>query len=110
MTIFELQGELDASSPTDLTQAVDAALAAGERTIVVDLAHVAFIDPSGIAVLLDAHVRANELGGRLLVQCPSVPAVHALETAGVAHLLEISTEPVVDATAGRTFAPLSPTE
>ena len=96
MTIFELQGELDASSATNLAQAVDAALAADERTIVVDLAHVAFIDPTGIAALLDAQVHTDELGGRMLVQCPSVPAAHALETAGVAHLLEISTEPVVD--------------
>lgn len=96
ITIFELEGELDASSATNLAQAVETALTAGELHVVVDLAHVAFIDPTGIAALLDAHVQAADLGGRLRVQCPSVPAAHALETAGVAHLLEISADPVLE--------------
>jgi anti-sigma B factor antagonist len=95
-TIFELEGELDTSTAAGLEAAVDAALAGGERQLVVDLGHVAFMDPAGVAAVVAAQERTRAQGGRLVVQCPSVPAEHALDSAGVADVVEVVTDPLIE--------------
>lgn len=68
-------GEIDAHSAPELQQALAELQGDGDMTI--DMAHVDFIDSSGLRVLLEAHASAEGAGRRLVVADPS-PAVRRL--------------------------------
>jgi anti-sigma B factor antagonist len=72
-TVLALTGELDMGSASTLEEALERAEAEAEPggPLVVDLRHLAFIDSSGLRVLLRAHLRAATSGRRLtLVRGP----------------------------------------
>lgn len=87
VTILELHGELDATTAGRLDTCLEGALMAGARRVSLDLQHVAFIDSAGIGAIVGAFIRLRDLGGRLTVRSPSLPAEHALGIAGVLRLL-----------------------
>jgi anti-sigma B factor antagonist len=58
---MELQGELDIGTASELEQAVEQALEAGCREVVLDLSGTTFLDSSGLGALIRA---AREVDAR----------------------------------------------
>lgn len=63
-------GDVDVSCASELREAINAALEAGDAELVVDLAQVPYIDSTGIGVLVGAAHRALDDGRRLRVVNP----------------------------------------
>ncbi|MGH9027897.1 MAG: STAS domain-containing protein [Acidimicrobiia bacterium] len=87
---ISVAGEVDAHTSTALERAIDQALEAGARTLVVDVAEMSFIDSSGLRVLVQGRRRATEAGGALALRQPSDTVVRLLELTGLRELLEAS--------------------
>jgi anti-sigma B factor antagonist len=75
-----VRGEVDLATAPDLATALEEALAAGGRTIVLDLTDVEFIDTSGVGVMLEARRLIGEENAELTVLAPPAsPARRLLE-------------------------------
>ncbi len=80
-----LEGDLDSHTAPNLETAIQA-LGYGSG-ITIDLAHVDFIDSSGLRVLITTHTTLDEQGGRLVLASPSPAVVRLFEITGlVGHL------------------------
>ena len=69
-TIIRIEGEVDVSNASELRDALDTALADGAKEVEADFAEVAYIDSTGIGVLVGAAHRAQESGSVLVVVNP----------------------------------------
>jgi anti-sigma B factor antagonist len=65
-----VRGELDLATCNQLAEVIDAQLAAGPRTLVVDLTPTRFIDSSGARCLVRAAKQATASRTELHVICP----------------------------------------
>lgn len=82
-------GEVDVSNATELRSAIEGAFAQGARRVEVDLAHVAYIDSTGIGVLVGASQRAGNDGRELVVANPQTNVRRVLGLLGVEKQLRI---------------------
>lgn len=82
-----LEGDLDASTATDLQAALDQVDPSSR--VVIDLAGVSFIDSSGLRVLVQTHSRHQPPGGGLLLRAPSPTTVRLLEISGLLDHLQV---------------------
>jgi anti-anti-sigma factor len=83
-----LTGELDDASAVRARAAIDEALAARPRTLVLDLGGLEFMDSAGIWLVIETHRRSVEADIDLSLAGERQPAVtHALELAGVENLI-----------------------
>ena len=84
-----LAGEIDHHAAkaimAELAEQIDAAL---PRQLIIDLAQVTFMDSSGIAVLLNAWRRMNQLEGSLEVHQTPLQAQKVLMAAGLDRLMK----------------------
>jgi anti-anti-sigma factor len=69
--VFHLEGEIDLHYVPALRSLFQAKTAARCRILVVDLSGVAFIDSTGISVLIEYLLDAAEFGGRICLAAPS---------------------------------------
>lgn len=83
---LRLSGELDAHTAPLLQAAL--ADVDDERTV-LDMAGVAFVDSSGLRVLIQAHQAAGEAGRTLVLTNPSDAVTRLLEISGVAGYLVV---------------------
>ena len=65
--LLRLEGELDLAAGGGFRERVEKALAAGVRSIVIDMADARFIDSSMLRELLRAHTSTHDTGGRLVI-------------------------------------------
>jgi anti-anti-sigma factor len=96
-----LKGELDlaaADAANDLKQALES----DERLVVVDLASLAFIDSTGLRMLIKVKQQTEAKGGRLLLGRLSQPARRLLEVAGLTQWFEY----LEGAIPRRTYCPI----
>ena len=88
--LLEFSGELDHHGARDaareVEQAIDVAL---PRKLVLDFAGVTFMDSSGIALLIRARQRMQELGGTADVCGAAAQARRVLDAAGLQRYLTI---------------------
>lgn len=68
--IIRIEGEVDVSNASELRDALDTALADGAKEVEADFTEVAYIDSTGIGVLVGAAHRAQESGSVLVVANP----------------------------------------
>jgi stage II sporulation protein AA (anti-sigma F factor antagonist) len=80
LTEIEVDGELDLSVADQLQEAIDQA---GPGTTLIDLRHCTFIDSTGIAVILRAHRKRRDEGGRVVVHSLSSPAQRLFTVTGL---------------------------
>jgi anti-sigma B factor antagonist len=85
------RGELDLATAPDLEAVLRARLDDGRR-VVVDLRELAFMDSTGLRVLVAAHARAGD--GRFAIVRPPAgsPVAKLLAIAGVEQQLEVLDE------------------
>ena len=89
--VFHIQGELDAvTAPAWRAELADAA---GEATVLLDLAGVGLIDSVGLGTLLGIIRRIHEHGGRVAVVAAPAAAI-ALRSAGADRLVFLTDSPV----------------
>jgi len=88
--LLKFSGELDHHGAKDaireLEEAVDAAL---PKKLVLDYSGVTFMDSSGIALLLRAQRRMQNLGGTMLVCRVPQQAKRVLDAAGIDRFIKI---------------------
>jgi len=82
--LVSVDGQLDGSLAPALHTELEAALAAGVRTVVIDLAAVPAVDGGGIAVLAAIAHRLEHLPGRLVLH---LPGGRTVEVPGPEHVL-----------------------
>lgn len=81
--IIRIEGEVDVSNASELRDALDTALADGAKEVEADFAEVAYIDSTGIGVLVGAAHRAQESGFVLVVANPQKNVERVFSLLGV---------------------------
>jgi anti-sigma B factor antagonist len=69
--VIAAAGEIHVSTANAVSEALNAALAEGRTSIVLDLTDVGFIDSTGLSVLLNCLRRITRSRGRLALVCTS---------------------------------------
>ena len=82
-----VRGEVDVSVSRVLEQAVDAAIRGSVGAFVLDLCDVAFLDSTGLGVILRARALLARDERELAIVCPPGSARRLFEMAGVTDLL-----------------------
>jgi anti-anti-sigma factor len=87
--VVVIRGELDIATAPDLEAALTERLDAGQD-VVVDLRELAFLDSTGLRVLVASHVRAESGGVSFLIvrPRPEAPIARILAISGVESLLD----------------------
>jgi anti-anti-sigma factor len=85
-----VRGDLDLATVGALQPALDAALEAGEATVLV-LEECTFLDSSALKTIADASRRSEEAGVAFTVARPSSPAARVLEVSGLNEIVTIET-------------------
>lgn len=86
---FTLEGRLDARGTTAALAPVNAALAAGARSILIDLQHVTFLSSSGLRALLLVRRSLNERHGALALCGLQAQVEEVFIMTGFAQVFEI---------------------
>lgn len=79
---IQIEGELDLAVAGELDEVLVKAVEQCEQ-VLVGLERCAFIDSSGIAVILRAHSRMQEDGHRLVVYAPTAQVLRVLSMTGL---------------------------
>ena len=79
--VLRLAGELDLYNADDFRAALDQAIAAGPRRIVIDLALVEFVDSTALGVLIEARSRIGQ--DRLRLAAPQLETRRTLQISGL---------------------------
>jgi anti-sigma B factor antagonist len=67
--VVAVSGEVDLFTAPEFKQRVTAPIGAGIDHVIVDLTRTTFIDSSSLGVLIGAHRRLQQRGGRLVIAC-----------------------------------------
>lgn len=85
-----LQGELDLATADRLSAELGQLVEGGARRITVDLSDLAFIDSTGLSVLIGALKRLRLQGGDMDLRSPTPTTRKVLEIAGLTEIFSIS--------------------
>lgn len=95
--VVQIAGEIDLSTADLVAGQFDALIEAGHRHLIADLNKVAFIDSTGLAILVRVLNRVREDDGDLVVMCKEGPAHKVLTASGLDRELTVrDTLPSVD--------------
>jgi stage II sporulation protein AA (anti-sigma F factor antagonist) len=81
--VVKVNGEIDLRNAARLHEAILDGLLGTPNRLIINLAAVGSIDPSGLDVLVGAHRRATAAGTQLLLHHPSPEVAHLLERNGL---------------------------
>jgi anti-anti-sigma factor len=90
---LRLCGEIDMSTAPHLREATLSATRQCSTALHLDMADVAFMDSTGVEVLVATRRRIDREGGRLKVLNPSRQVLRVLEVTGIDRLFEIEAAP-----------------
>src|SRR5215204_6362188 len=81
--VVAVTGEIALFTAPEFKQRVTAPIGAGVDHVVVDLTGTTFIDSSSLGVLIGAHRRLKQRGGRLVVVCEGEAIVKTFRITGL---------------------------
>jgi anti-sigma B factor antagonist len=81
--VVAVSGEVDLFTAPEFKQRVTAPIAAGIDHVIVDLTETTFIDSSSLGVLIGAHRKLQQRGGRLVVACDTEAIVKTFRITGL---------------------------
>lgn len=81
--VLTVSGEVDVYTAPTLREHILTAIGEGARTVVVDLSGVAFMDSTGLGVMVGALKRMRQGEGRLVVVCDSEPVLKIFTVTGL---------------------------
>jgi anti-sigma B factor antagonist len=87
--ILTVGGEVDVATAPQLRAKLVDLVQNGTGTVVVDLTPVAFMDSTGLGVLLAGHQRARARGHTIRVVCPEGLTLRALRLTGMATVFPV---------------------
>ena len=87
--VISLSGELDPHTAPLLQREIDSVISDGSD-LVLDLSQLAFVDSSGLRVLISAQQQLADHGGTLVVRAPSETVRRLLEITGLVDHITIS--------------------
>jgi anti-sigma B factor antagonist len=87
-TVLEIEGDLDLASAPNLKWALADLQEAGEKSLIVDLGGVSFIDSTALGVLVGAQ-RGLDVGARLLLICSEPNVLRIFELTGLDGMFDI---------------------
>jgi anti-anti-sigma factor len=90
-----LDGELDIATLARATKRVEEAERDRPRLLVVDLSELAFVDSSGVRLVLLAQQRARAEGRRVAVRLGTGPALRVFQALGLVDKLDVLPPPPV---------------
>jgi anti-anti-sigma factor len=82
-------GEIDLDTVGLLSASLSDTIAAGADRVVVDFAHVTYIDSAGLGALVGAHRKLRAAGGALVLHCEHPRAMRLLKITGLTKLFTI---------------------
>ena len=85
--VMAVAGELDMSTAPGLSNAFAEVVDRHPRDVTVDLADLAFIDSTGLTLLVRASKQLREHDATLRLSSPTPPVRRVLEIVGLDHLL-----------------------
>src|SRR5213595_3285170 len=85
--VVEPHGELDLATASELTAALDAAIATGKRFVVLDLSEVRLVDATSLGVMLRAERRLERRDGVLVTICSDPRIARVFEITGLVDVL-----------------------
>ena len=88
-TVLDVVGEVDLSTAPVLRARIEELVQRGTQRLVVDLRGVAFMDSSGLSVLVACMKRMREAGGDLAVSCPNESILKVFTVTGLDRLFTI---------------------
>ncbi len=83
-------GELDMSSASLLRDELERLTSEGATLVTLDLSELAFIDSTGLSVLITALKRLRQEGGELVLRSPTPGTRKVLEITGLTEVFSIS--------------------
>jgi len=89
IVVVSPRGELDAYTPPRLRSELHRLVEAGNRTLVVDLTDVSFLDSSALGVLVGTLRRLREREGELRIVKPRPLAMRAFEVTSLDRVLNL---------------------
>jgi anti-anti-sigma factor len=93
VAVVSVEGEVDLVTSEQLRGALLDALEESGR-VTVDLTGLTFIDSSGLSALVDAHRRARDAGGVLILRNPTPMLRRLLDITRLESLLVVEPDPV----------------
>ena len=87
--VLSVGGEVDLATAPQLHAKLVDLVDDGVGSIVVDLTPVAFMDSTGLGVLLAAHRRAQAGGPAIRLVCPEGPVLRVLRLTGLVPVLSV---------------------
>jgi anti-sigma B factor antagonist len=94
---FAVRGDVDLAAVPDLDEALEAAIRESTGAFVVDLTDVAFIDSTGLQLLLRARALLGREDRALVLVCPHGPVRRVFELAGVSDVFLFCATPAAAA-------------
>ena len=92
--LVQVRGELDLNTAPALTQVlIDQIDRGGLTELIVDMAHLGFMDSTGIGALVAGYGTAERAGVRFSVRKPSSFVHHQLSITGLAELFSSNNSP-----------------
>lgn len=88
IAVLKLEGKLNMVSAPHLRQEVQAAVAAGNTRVSIDLTSVDFIDSSGLGALINGLKSTRQAGGDLRIANPSEQVRLVLELTNIDRVLK----------------------
>ena len=90
--MVRVMGELDLATAPQLREVLTDLAALGGLQVTLDLRELAFIDSSGLSVLVTGLKRLREAGGDLALRSPNPATMKALEITGLTSVFAIGFE------------------
>jgi len=88
--VLMVSGEVDIRSAPELRDRLAAVLAGGADRVVLDLLGVPFLDSTGLSVMVAAHKRLVQRGGKELgVVATAAPVLRVLTVTGLARVFSV---------------------
>lgn len=89
IAVVNVQGEVDVYTAPRLREEIHRCLDQGSHKLVINLSEVAYMDSSGLGVLIGALKRAREENGDLLVAAPNARISRILEVTGLSKIFNV---------------------
>lgn len=89
VVVVQVQGEVDIYTAPRLKVEIHRSMDEGASRVVVDLAGVAYMDSSGLGVLIGALKRAREQGGDLIVSAPNARIARIMDVTGLSRIFNV---------------------
>lgn len=90
--VVRIRGELDLDTAPRLSEEIATLASRGVSAVTVDLAHLDFIDSSGLTALITGLKRLRDNGGDMTLRSPTPTTLKVFEITGLTRVFAISDE------------------